>query len=240
MIKEAEKFAGTVICDILTSVDSLYNGIEADQKIWKARSRIQCPDGCGSCCVHFEPEVYEAEALYLAAWMLEHQSERADRIAEADSNSFTRGDGCFLFDPDSPYHCTVYGGRCLICRLFGFSGDHGKDGTIRWKPCKYMQPSGIAGNAAGGISGSPVNGTGTAQEVQTGRQYGQEEMMRLFGAVPPYMGAASSSLLALNPDDTHPRPLRIALPAAIKKLKMLLRFITPPEPDCPSPHPLSA
>ena len=240
MIKEAEKFIGTVICDILTSVDSLYNDIDSDQKLWKTKSPMHCPDGCGSCCVHFEPEVYEAEALYLAAWMLEHQSERADRIAEADSNSFTRGDGCFLFDPDSPYHCTVYGGRCLICRLFGFSGDHGKDGTIRWKPCKYMQPSGIAGNAAGGISGSPVNGTGTAQDVQTGRQYGQEEMMRLFGAVPPYMGAASSSLLALNPDDTHPHPLRIALPAAIKKLKMLLRFITPPEPDCPSPHPLSA
>ena len=240
MIKTAEKFAGTVIYDILTSVDSLYNDIDSDQKLWKTKSPMHCPDGCGSCCVHFEPEVYEADALYLAAWMLEHQSERADRIAEADSNSFTRGDGCFLFDPDSPYHCTVYGGRCLICRLFGFSGDHGKDGTIRWKPCKYMQPSEIAGNAAGGISGSPVNGTGTAQDVQTGRQYGQEEMMRLFGAVPPYMGAASSSLLALNPDDTHPHPLRIALPAAIKKLKMLLRFITPPEPDCPSPHPLSA
>ena len=253
MIKTAEKFAGTVIYDILTSVNALYNDIDSSQKLWKTRSPMQCPDGCGSCCVHFEPEVYEAEALYLAAWMLEHQSERADRIAEADSNSFTRGDGCFLFDPDSPYHCTVYEGRCLICRLFGFSGDHGKDGTIRWKPCKYMQPSaktlsgipektlsGIAGNAAGGISGTPVNGIDTVQEVQTGRQYGQEEMMRLFGAVPPYMGAASSALLALNPDDTHPRPLKIALPAAIKKLKMLLRFITPPEPDCPSPHPLSA
>ena len=241
MIKEAEKFAGTVICDILTSVDSLYNGIEADQKIWKARSRIQCPDGCGSCCVHFEPEVYEAEALYLAAWMLEHQSERADRIAEAaDSEAFAGGDGCFLFDPDSPYHCTVYGGRCLICRLFGFSGDHGKDGAIRWKPCKYMQPSRVAGNAVGEISGERASGISDVQDVQTVRQYGQEEMMRLFGAVPPYMGAASSALLALNPDDTHPRPLKIALPAAIKKLKMLLRFITPPEPDCPSPHPLSA
>ena len=240
MIQEAKKFAGTVIYDILTSVNALYNDIDSNQKLWKTRSPMQCPNGCGSCCVHFEPEVYEAEALYLAAWMLEHQSERTDRIAEADSNSFTRGDGCFLFDPDSPYHCTVYGGRCLICRLFGFSGDHGKDGTIRWKPCRYMQPSGIAGNAAGGISGSTANGIGTVQEVQTGRQYGQEEMMRLFGAVPPYMGAASSSLLALNPDDTYPRPLRIALPAAIKKLKMLLRFITPPEPDCPSPHPLSA
>lgn len=253
MIKTAEKFAGTVIYDILTSVNALYNDIDSSQKLWKTRSPMQCPNGCGSCCVHFEPEVYEAEALYLAAWMLEHQSERADRIAEADVDSFTRGDGCFLFDPDSPYHCTVYEGRCLICRLFGFSGDHGKDGTIRWKPCRYMQPSakilsgipektlsGIAGNAAGGISGETASGISDVQDSQTGRQYGQEEMMRLFGAVPPYMGAASSSLLALNPDDTHPRPLRIALPAAIKKLKMLLRFITPPEPDCPSPHPLSA
>ena len=240
MIKEAEKFAGTVIYDILTAVDSLYNGIDADQKIWKAKSPMQCPDGCGSCCVHFEPEVYEAEALYLAAWMLENQSERAERIAETDSGASIGGDGCVLFDPESPYHCTVYGGRCLICRLFGFSGDHGKDGRIRWKPCRYMEPSVVTGNAAGGISGTPINGTGTVQDVQTGRQYGEEEMMRLFGAVPPYMGAASSSLLALNPDDTHPRPLRIALPAAIKKLKMLLHFITPPEPDCPSPHPLSA
>ena len=240
MIKEAEKFAGTVIYDILTAVHSLYNDIEVDQKLWKARSPMQCPNGCGSCCVHFEPEVYEAEALYLAAWMLEHQSERAERIAAADSDSFACGDGCFLFDPDSPYHCTVYEGRCLICRLFGFSGDHGKDGVIRWKPCKYMQPSRVAGNAVGGISGETASRIFDVQDVQTGRQYGQEEMMRLFGAVPPYMGAASSSLLALNPDDTHPLPLRIALPAAIKKLKMLLRFIMPPEPDCPSPHPLSA
>ena len=229
MIKEAEKFAGTVIYDILTAIHSLYNDIDADQKIWKARSPMQCPDGCGSCCVHFEPEVYEVEALYLAAWMLEHQTERADRIAEAERDSFACGDGCFLFDPDSPYHCTVYGGRCLICRLFGFSGDHGKDGTIRWKPCRYMEPS-----------AKEADESFDAQAVQPGRQYSQEEMMRLFGAVPPYMGAASSILLALNPDDTHPRPLRIALPAAIKKLKMLLRFITPPEPDCPSPHPLSA
>ena len=227
MIKEAEKFEGTVIYNVLTAVDSLYNDIDSDQKLWKTKSPMYCPDGCGSCCVHFEPEVYEAEALYLAAWMLEHQSERADRIAEAaDSEAFAGGDGCFLFDPDSPYHCTVYGGRCLICRLFGFSGDHGKDGAIRWKPCKYMQ-----------LSRTATDGT---FDVQTGHQYGQEEMMRLFGAVPPYMGAASSSLLALNPADTYPRPLKIALPAAIKKLKMLLRFITPPEPDCPSPHPLSA
>ena len=237
MIKEAEKFVGTVIYDILASVDSLYRDIDTDQKLWKTRCPMHCPDGCGSCCVHFEPEVYEAEALYLAAWMLEHQSERAEHIATADVDSVACGDGCFLFAPDSPYHCTVYEGRCLICRLFGFSGDHGKDGAIRWKPCRYMQPS---GEAFSEVTGNTVGEGFDVQDVKTGRQYGQEEMVRLFGTVPPYMGVASSSLLALNPDDTHPRPLRIALPAAIKKLKMLLSFITPPEPDCPSPHPLSA
>jgi len=66
MIKAAEKFAGTVLYDILTAVDALYAGIDADQKNWKAHTPAHCPDGCGSCCVHFEPEIYEAEALYLA------------------------------------------------------------------------------------------------------------------------------------------------------------------------------
>ena len=98
-MKAAEKFAGTVICDILTAVDSLYNDIDENQKIWKAKSPMQCPDGCGSCCVHFEPEVYEAEALFLAAWMLENQSERAERIVEAANiDAFVGGDGCVLVD----------------------------------------------------------------------------------------------------------------------------------------------
>ena len=227
MIKDAAKFTGTVVYNILTAVDSLYADIDAAQTVWKEKSPAHCPDGCGSCCIHFEPEVYEAEALYLAVWMLENQAERAERIARLDDRGSIHGDGCFLFDSDSPYHCTVYDGRCLICRLFGFSGDHGKDMRIRWKPCRYMQPADTA--AAGGTF-----------DVQTGRQYDEEEMLLLFGAVPPYMGSASSQLLALNPDNVQPLPLRAVLPAAIRKVKMLLRFLTPPEPDCPSPHPLSA
>ena len=246
MIQEAEKFTGTALYEVLTAVEQLYSEIDTDQKDWKAKAPGGCPDGCGKCCVHFEPEIYEAEALYLAAWMLENQKDRAEHIAELGEAAFIHSsskghgdscderyeDGCVLFDPCTPYHCTVYGGRCLICRLFGFSGDHGKDGYIRWKPCRHMQPSNSAGDTAAEISG--------IRAIQTGHQYEQEEMLHLFGAVPPFMGAASSKLLALNPDDTQPQPLRTALPAAIRKLKMLLHFLTPPEPDCPSPHPLSA
>ncbi|MGP1523850.1 MAG: YkgJ family cysteine cluster protein, partial [Treponema sp.] len=63
--------------------------------------------------------------------------------------------------------------------------------------------------------------------------------------VPPDMAVFSSRLLSLNPDDTHTRPLREALPEAIEKLRLVLRFLTPPEPnspgpDLPSPCPLSA
>lgn len=228
MIREAIKFEGTVVYTVLTAIDSLYKNIEAAQKPWKQTCPMQCPEGCGRCCAHFEPNIYEAEALYLAAWMLEHQSERAEYIIETDDTCRTNTDACILFDPDNPYHCTVYGGRCLICRLFGFSGDHGKDGHIRWKPCRHMQCS------------DTIVEQSCMHPGQLRRQYEQEEMLHLFGTVPPYMGAFSAALLALNPDDTHPRPLRSALPAAIKKLKMLLRFLTPPEPDCPSPHPLSA
>ncbi|MGP1577067.1 MAG: YkgJ family cysteine cluster protein [Treponema sp.] len=222
MMQSAEKFAGTVIYDILKAVDELYTIIEKEQGSWKEKSPAYCPNGCGTCCVHFEPEVYEAEALYLAAWLLEHHSDYAEHIFTTGSGYFPQTDGCFLFDPDSPYHCTVYEGRCLICRLFGYSGNYGKDGNLRWKACKYMdyRPDILV--------------------EQTHRQYNEEELHHIFGAVPPNMHTISTQLIALNPENTHPLPLRIALPAALEKLKMILRFLTPPEPDCPSPEPLSA
>jgi len=70
-------------------------------------------------------------------------------------------------------------------------------------------------------------------------------LLESCGAVPPDMAVFSSRLLSLNPDDTHTRPLREALPEAIEKLRLVLRFLTPPEPnspepDLPSPCPLSA
>ena len=223
MIEEiAKKFTGTKIYEALTAVDILYRQIERAQKTWKEKAPTRCPKGCGSCCAHFEPEVYEYEALYLAAWMLDQQKERAEYICTHSAASLTERDGCFLFAPDTPYHCTVYDGRCLICRLFGFSGDTGKDSHIRWKPCKHMES------------------IDKEMTDNTGHQYSEQEMQEQFGATPPDMYSSASRLLALNPEDTRPRPLRVALPAAIQKLKLLLQFLTPPEPDCPSPHPLSA
>jgi uncharacterized protein len=228
-MRETESFNGTRVQNIVEGLNQIYGEIEAKQAEWKSRSPFQCPDGCGSCCVDFEPDVLESEALYLAAWMLHHQFDRANSILE---NSFVppragseveHSSGCFLFDPSSPWHCTVYGGRCLICRLFGYSGDRGKDGRPRWKPCKFL----------------PLESS-SARECAR-HQYDEGELLDRFGIVPPIMGDIAAQVLALTPDSVEDRkPLRVALPQAIAKIKMLQRFSNiPPEPNAPEPNPES-
>ena len=224
-MRETASFTGTRIQEIVEGLDSVYGNIVAAQARWREASPFHCPDGCGSCCVDFEPDVLESEALYLAAWMLYHQKERAEAILNGTfvSPRNDRGSGCFLFNPDSPYHCTVYDGRCLICRLFGYTGDRGKDGRPRWKPCKFL-PVG-SGDAAGDLR----------------RQYGEQELLDRFGVFPPLMSDITAQVLALTPDNIgERRSLREALPAAIGKIRMLQRFtLLPTDPDAPEPNPES-
>jgi len=138
-MQETMCISGTQVQHLVESLDNIYTEIEQKQTQWKAVSPFSCPEGCGSCCVNFEPDILESEALYLAAWFLYHHPAKANAYAQGSFQS-PRPDpekGCLFFDPASPYHCTVYGGRTLICRLFGYSGDRGKDGKNRLKACNY-------------------------------------------------------------------------------------------------------
>jgi len=208
-MRETESFAGTKIQELVDALDGAYSGIEASQVAWKEANPFRCPSGCGSCCVDFEPDVIEAEALYLAAWMLFHQRPRAEALA-AGRPVPPRSDGrsgCFLFDPDSPLHCTVYGGRCLVCRLFGYTGDRGKDGLVRWKPCKFLPA--VAADGGEGLR----------------KQYSGDELVARFGAVPPTMVDLTAQAVALSPESALDRkPLREALPLAIGRIMMLERL----------------
>jgi len=211
MMKIIDRIKNTREYDIIREMEKVYQDIEKKQAAWKKAGNVVCPDGCGQCCVNFEPDVLESEALYLAAWLLEHDEQKADAIAEERfiplrANTDT---GCFLFDYDSPWHCTVYEGRCLICRLFGYSGDRGKDGKKRWKPCRFY----------------PAEQLDAHVPPLTHRQYTEGEMQDLFGCVPPAMSDCMEQALSLTPEsseDTH--PLRQALPAAIRKLKLIIAF----------------
>ena len=116
--------------------------------------------------------------------------------------SANNADGCILFEPASAYHCTVYGGRCLICRLFGYSGDYDKEGRRRWKPCRFY----------------PADSLYPFEH----RVYGQEELDARFSAPLPVMADFMAQALALAPDGGgRMEPLREALPKALRKLMLI-------------------
>lgn len=204
-MRESDSFKGSNIQELFNQMNEIYLHIEQTQEKWRKVSPYPCPDGCGTCCVDFEPDVLEIEALYLGAWMLFHQRERAESIVQ---NSFVPsrkdgGCGCYLFDLENPYHCTVYGGRPLICRLFGYSGDRGNDDRIRMKFCRFLP----------------------RLEGEKNRQYSEDELIAEFGALPPVMSDSTFRAISLMPDRIQDRePLHVALPTAIGKLLMLERY----------------
>ena len=155
-----------------------------------------------------------------------NQPEKAEAIINGTFTPYRQDsnlpeNGCILYDPDTEYHCTVYEGRGFICRLFGYSGDRDKNGKIRWVPCKFIPEKMLSGKFRH-------------------RQYTQEEIQEELGILPPVMQDLMGQVPSLTPDNTTTEPLRTALPKALKKLKLLLSFTVPPEPNSPAPTTPSA
>lgn len=211
---------GTREYDVLCEMEKVYSKIETSQETWKKASNISCPEFCGKCCVLFEPDINKSEALYLAAWLIENQPKVAGSILAGTfkTKKDVLKEGCILFDPDNKYHCTVYGGRCLICRLFGFSGDYGRHGEHRWKPCKFM-PAEILEHHLPALEH---------------RQYEENELKKIFSALPPIMSDFTEQAIALDPNEAFTFPLRDALPKAIEKIEFLLYAARGKDPEDPS------
>lgn len=221
LTRDLERLGESRIAESIRGMDSIYAETDAAQAAWKLASPFHCAEGCGSCCVGFEPDVLESEALYLAWHLLSSGDPRSSSLLDGSYVS-PRSDpeaGCPFFDPSNPYHCTVYEGRTLICRLFAYTGDRGKDGSIRWKPCKFLPLEGLDGG------------------LQRRSQYAERELRERFGALPPVMSDITAQAVALDPDGAHSRlPLREALPRALAKILMVLRFTNgSPEPESPDP-----
>ena len=206
-MKIIEKIAGTYESEIIREMDCIYKKIAEDEEAWQNACKFHCADGCGQCCVNFEPEIFDSEALFLAAWLLDNQAETAFALIDGTFSAKPRNSDqeCIFFNKDSPYHCTVYNGRCCICRLFGFSGDRGKDGKKRFKPCRFYPES---------------------QEPMpfSRRQYTESELTELFGALPPAMSDIMENVISLTPETPLPRPLRETLPLAIRRILFLSQF----------------
>jgi hypothetical protein len=91
----------------------------------------------------------------------------------------------------------VYAGRPLVCRLFAYSGDRGKDGAVRFRACAHMLMKGE-------------------------RTLGAAELTARYGMLPPVMGDLAAEADFLLPGSAGERtPLREALPRAVAKIRLL-------------------
>lgn len=209
---------GTEEYDILVEMDAVYSRIEEKQREWFEKSKFTCPQGCGKCCEHFEPDLLESEALYMAAWLLCNQPEVAKNVAEGKFNGLDDGTAighCPFFREDIsgtnlPGHCTIYGGRASICRLFGAAGFRDKYGNEVWKPCKFYPAEELA--AINTLSGEPI----------LHRQYTAEEVKNLFGVLPPVMSDMMEQEETFTPDDDSSTLIHDILPKYIQRLMWIV------------------
>ena len=135
---------GTAVHDVLVNIEDAYERIKSEQTEWYGKTCFTCPEGCGKCCVGFEPDIFEGEALYMAAWLLENQHETALAIMEGNFPFDNGAKTCPLFNAESPYHCSIYGGRAFICRLFGASSFRSQNGEKMWRPCTFYPDEKLA------------------------------------------------------------------------------------------------
>lgn len=213
-----DQLRGTEEYDILVEMDAVYSRIEEKQREWFEKSKFTCPQGCGKCCEHFEPDLLESEALYMAAWLLCNKPEVAQNVAAGKFDGLDDGaaiDHCPFFREDIsgmnlPGHCTIYGGRASICRLFGAAGSRDKHGNEVWKPCKFYPAEELA--AVKTLSGEPI----------LHRQYTAEEVKNLFGILPPVMSDMMDQEETFTPDDDSSTLIHDILPKYIQRLMWIV------------------
>lgn len=201
-----EKIQGTRESELISAVQSACERIKKEQSEWYNRCSFFCPEGCGSCCHDFEPDLIEAEALFMAAWLIQNQKETALKVARGKF-PFENGKTCPFHDFENPYHCSIYGGRPVICRLFGASSAYDKNRKKVWKPCKFY----------------PAEKLAQHNPPLAHRQYDAAETEQILGAVPPAMSDLMEQI-EFTSDNTQTKLIREILPQTISRLLWVLEM----------------
>lgn len=198
-------------------LDRIYTSIETTQAEFKKASAdagnpIACPERCGTCCIHFIPDVTPLEAERLALYLLvekpeliQHFLARADVAAQSKAEE-KLSQACPFWNPDKPgENCMVYPARALVCRLFGYCAVTDKVGNPSFALCDMM-PS---------------------LKANTTRIFtGLKTLESLFGKRPPLMDEFSREILALDPTGSGlRRSIYEALPEALARVALLLRLV---------------
>lgn len=192
--------AGSSFEEPLAALHGLYAEVDAACSSFLSAARDKdpgfgCPQGCGACCERFVPDILPAEADYAALWILRY----APELASVEQRDIAP---CPYYAADKPEaHCRIYGGRPLICRLFGYTSVGTKNGSLSYSLCWSMP----------GLRGSEL------------RSWTGEELARAFGRLPSPMADYGLRLQALSaPASSSGKPL---LGKAIRDSIDRFRFI---------------
>jgi uncharacterized protein len=218
------------------ALDRLYDEVEAAEAAFSSALRAEaapgfgCPKGCGSCCDTFVPDILPIEADYLALWILAQRPEFAGKLLDAargrSPEEVEAISSCPLVEPypaPGRGHCGVYGGRPLICRLFGFSGVISKRGQPSFALCRHMEA----------LEGFHV------------RSFEGAALAALVDVEPPLMSDYGERLVALQPGEAGGRgPLpellaralaRVGLALAMSSASSFSAYEGNPRDDAPEP-----
>lgn len=211
---------GTFVANSWRTLLELYDEAQLATDRFQQHFGVYCPDGCGTCCEHFVPELTEAEASLIAAYILLIKEDESllERLQAHEGEA-----PCPLYDASSPYHCTVYPARGLICRLFGACPSEDKSGSAVFRKCRYNK-----------AQDTPVliraqDFTEAAFPISTMREFGVR--------------------LSTMTGSQRPQPLAAATLTAISQLRFIASYLGSDShdddnggagPDIPTPTPLAS
>jgi Fe-S-cluster containining protein len=199
----------SLLAERLESLAYLYRRADSAVANFTEISGVSCPHACGTCCEGFVPDILPLEAAYVAVWLAGNDRDRAYSLVASGLAPRVRADGrkgCPLYADDTPYHCTVYEARPLVCRMFGFAASSDKRGVPAFSVCHHGMSEGGTRSASGAA------------------------LVEAFGAEPPLMSDMGSELVAIDPSSSAERH---ALPEALNEALAQVLFLIGMKGDDP-------
>jgi Fe-S-cluster containining protein len=124
---------------LVDKVESVFTELDGAIARFQSETGWGCREGCGDCCNNPEVEVTVLEALPHA--LLLWKTAKAELYSELLAAK--RGARCLFYSPQdgdqTKGRCSIYGTRPLLCRMFGFTAQLGKDAKPRLAACKYQK-----------------------------------------------------------------------------------------------------
>lgn len=116
------------------SLLALYSEIDQYASAFTQEYHISCPQGCGTCCENFLPDITQIEGSLIAAYLLFIKKDQPLIQKVAQSHDSRQ---CPFYEKNDPNHCQIYPVRALICRMFSSIPSKDKYGAPQFRKCKY-------------------------------------------------------------------------------------------------------